>query len=136
MDSKMKEQIAQMRADGESYTRIAEILHLSINTIKSFCRRKNLTIVENVYEIQIVDTNCKYCGKPLMHKAGKKRKLFCSDQCRMAWWKGNRNTVKQAAWYKAKCDFCRKTFRTYGNKYRKFCSHSCYIQSRFGRPSS
>jgi endogenous inhibitor of DNA gyrase (YacG/DUF329 family) len=136
MDSRMQAQIAQLRADGESYARIAEILDLSINTIKSFCRRKNLGIAVIDVEIQYVDTKCKHCGIPLIQNAGKKRKQFCSDQCRMAWWKGNRNTLKQTAWYKKKCDFCRKTFNSYGNKHRKYCSHSCYIQARFGRTST
>lgn len=133
MDSRIQEQITKLRADGESYTRIAEILHLSINTIKSFCRRNNLSIASSDVKAEQVSTDCKLCGKPLIRNPGKRVKLFCSDQCRMAWWKGNRNKVRQTAWYEFRCDHCGKSSRSYGNRHRKYCSHSCYIQSRFGR---
>jgi endogenous inhibitor of DNA gyrase (YacG/DUF329 family) len=136
MNNKSKEQIAQLRADGESYTRIAEILDLSINTIKSVCRRNNLSIASNEAVIKRADSNCKQCEKPLIHSIGKKRKSFCSDQCRMAWWKVNRGLVKHIACPETRCDLCHKSFHSYGNKLRKYCSHSCYIQARFGRASS
>ena len=37
-----KERIALLRAEGKSYTKIADTLGLSINTVKSYCRRNNL----------------------------------------------------------------------------------------------
>ena len=34
-----KENILQMRADGQGYAKIAEALVLPVNTVKSYCRR-------------------------------------------------------------------------------------------------
>ena len=30
------------------------------------------------------------------------------------------------------CAGCRATFESYGNKHRKYCTHACYIRTRFG----
>ena len=30
------------------------------------------------------------------------------------------------------CPVCKKTFTVYGNANRKYCSHECYIEDRFG----
>jgi len=38
-----KQRIAVMRSAGESYKEIAEALSLSVNTVKTFCRRNRLT---------------------------------------------------------------------------------------------
>ena len=43
MTSREKQQIAAMRSTGNSYKGIAEKLGLSVNTVKTFCRRNNLT---------------------------------------------------------------------------------------------
>jgi DNA-binding CsgD family transcriptional regulator len=37
MNNLQKEQIVILRANGESYSKIADVLGISINTIKSFC---------------------------------------------------------------------------------------------------
>lgn len=133
------ERIKSMRMSGLSYSKIAEILNLSVNTVKSFCRRENISIVESVHSDVAIDNDrnvCSNCYEILEQNPKRKQKRFCSDQCRMAWWKANRNTVKQSAWYETKCGFCRRSFHSYGNRLRKYCSHSCYIQARFGRVKS
>ena len=38
-----KQKARQMRLDGNGYRRIATELELSLNTVKSFCRRNRLT---------------------------------------------------------------------------------------------
>lgn len=136
MDSLLKERISHLRNAGQSYAQIAKTLDVSINSVKSYCRRNKLGNDDFDLEKPKECSQCLFCGKSLMHISGKKKKSFCSDVCRMAWWKDNRNTIKQAAWYETKCGFCRKTFHSYGNRHRKYCSHSCYIQARFGRTSS
>ena len=40
--------------------------------------------------------------------------------------------VDRRAIYECVCECCGKTFSSYGNKNRKYCSHSCYIKGRFG----
>lgn len=42
MTHEEKKQIGKMRAAGMSYTRIAESLDISINSVKSYCRRNGL----------------------------------------------------------------------------------------------
>lgn len=43
MTDQEKQRIAVMRSAGESYREIAEALSLSVNTVKTFCRRNQLT---------------------------------------------------------------------------------------------
>lgn len=127
--------IKNMRMSGFSYSKIAEVLNLSVNTVKSICRRENIGIEESTssdLEIKKDHDQCPQCHHPIDQNPKRKHKRFCSDVCRMAWWKANRSTVKQSAWYETKCGFCRKTFHSYGNRHRKYCSHSCYIHARFG----
>lgn len=135
MDRLVKERIMHLRSAGESYARIAEMLDISINSVKSFCRRKCLRSVPTELDVQKEITCCKQCGETLIHTPGKKRKRFCSDRCRMAWWKDNRGKAKQTAWHETICGFCNKSFHCYGNSHRKYCSHTCYIQARFGGPA-
>ena len=41
MTDQQKEQIAILRSQGYGYKRIAQIMELSDNTVKSFCKRNN-----------------------------------------------------------------------------------------------
>ena len=43
MTNEQKLQIARLRRDGYGYVKIAQILGISNNTVKSFCRRNHLT---------------------------------------------------------------------------------------------
>ena len=113
-----KQRIDEMRKHGESYTKIAASLGLSENTIKSYCRRNLLKI----------DT-CPQCGKPLVHIPHKRNKKFCSDKCRMAWWKAHPEALNRKAIYNFACLQCGTVFQAYGNAKRKFCSRSCYGQA-------
>lgn len=92
MTEQQKIKVRQMRLDGIGYRHIAYELNISLNTIKSFCRRHALT-----GSGQVVSLNnnisvqkgliCKCCGKKLNHISGKKRKIYCSDNCRKKYWK-------------------------------------------------
>lgn len=42
MNNIEREQIISLRAAGQSYARIADALNLSVNSVKSFCRRNAL----------------------------------------------------------------------------------------------
>ena len=48
--------------------------------------------------------------------------------------RGNSNLdkVNRKANYEFICPHCKKPFSAYGNKNRKYCSHACYIEDRFG----
>ena len=127
MVTEEKIKIRKMRCKGESYARIAEILRISANTIKSFCRRNNLqnTKFED-YEMKNICKNCK-----ASIDSGRKNKKFCSDGCRLNWWNKNSDKLRKVAIYSLKCANCGIAFESYGNKNRKFCSRSCYFNYRF-----
>lgn len=125
MNISQKQRIAYLRDKGESYRKIASTLDISENTIKSYCRRNNLGGVLAVDETKIED-KCKQCGKLLQHISGSKQKRFCSDSCRMAWWKAHPEVVNRKAVYYFVCLFCGTKFTSYGNAHRKYCSRACF----------
>ena len=129
MTDEQKQQIIAMRRDGAGYGSIANQLGLSINTVKSFCRRHSLAAPST-------DSLCEQCGRPIAQNPGRKRKRFCCDACRNKWWNSHLDLVKRKAVYTFTCLACGKKFTVYGNSHRKFCSHACYIQHRFGSCAS
>ena len=120
MNKIQKEHIELLRAEGQSYTRIAYILGVSVNTVKSFCRRNDPGNVENALKEQ-----CRGCGSSLIQTKGAKQKHFCSDLCRMKWWNAHPEAVNRKAIYKLTCMQCGVEFESYGNKGRKYCSRTC-----------
>ena len=124
MKGEQKRQIIALRRDGAGYGSIACQLGLSINTVKSFCRRKGLAAPPT-------ESVCEQCGSFIEQATGRKRKRFCSDACRNKWWNCQLELVKRKAVYTFTCPTCGKEFTVYGNNHRKFCSHACYIAYRF-----
>lgn len=121
MQNDQKSMISNMRKQGHSYKEIADQLSLSVNTIKSYCRRNN---PENTVV-------CKQCGLPItIHKKSRPRQ-FCSDKCRMAWWRSHHGSQIKTE-YRMTCANCGQLFVSIGNKSRKYCSRQCYIAARFG----
>ena len=119
-------QIMQRRRAGQSYASIAKELNISINSVKSFCRRNanNQEKIEN--------DKPENCGKRLKQLPHRKRKRFCCDKCRNKWWNSHLDLVNRKAVYHMKCQNCGRDFDVYGNSHRKYCSHRCYIEHRFG----
>lgn len=130
MTDNQKQQIKILRESGESYAQISKMTGLPVNSIKTYCRRNNLTNANT--EKDNKPSKCRYCGKPIEQILGRKEKKFCSDKCRMLWWNSHADQVNRKANYSCTCGFCGKQFISYGNKHRKYCSHSCYINDRFG----
>ena len=124
MTAAQKENVARLREQGESYRQIAKIMNLSENTIKSYFRRKQPKASADV---------CLKCRTPLEHIQGKKPKKFCSDKCRMAWWRSNSDALNRKAMYSFVCAHCGVDFQAYGNAKRKFCSTKCFGQALAGR---
>ena len=133
---KEKGAVHQMRKEGLSYSVIAASLGISVNTIKSFCRRSGicpntaLPIHKPVTDT-LQGNFCKSCGKKLRQKPLGKPRIFCSVECRRGWWKINNVSPNRKAYYCLICSCCGKEFESYGNGSRKYCSHACYIQDRF-----
>lgn len=84
MTDNQKKLIHIYREKGMSYKEIADALALSINTIKTFCKRNGLggvrTVTNAVDEVMVKACEC--CGKPVGQNPGRKQKKFCSDSCR------------------------------------------------------
>lgn len=135
MNDLQRKAIGKLRNKGVGYKAIAQKLGLSVNTVKSHCRRNGLTGKRSGTDtIEVLF--CKKCGKKLTQTEGAKQKSFCSDECRLSWWKEHPEKVKRKAYYELTCAYCQKAFHSYGNKNRKYCSHECYIADRFGGGSS
>lgn len=135
MTEEQKIKIHNLRANGYGYTKIAQELCLSENTIKSYCRRKGLNGVAVVKAAPPVDGEkhtCVNCGVEVKQNPGRKLKKFCSDRCRNQWWNSHLEQVNRKAHYEYVCACCKKPFIAYGNSSRKYCSHECYIEDRFG----
>ncbi len=125
MTNEERQRIMSLRRDGVGYGEIAGKLHISVNTVKSFCRRHGLTADARA-------SVCEQCGRPVSQNPGRKRKRFCSDACRNKWWNAHLDLVKRKANYVLSCPNCGKEFSVYGNRKRKYCCHACYISYRFG----
>ncbi len=79
MDQIIKNKIIKMKENGDGYKKIATTLNLSIGSVRNALKERE------------DDSQCKHCGKKLVFTPGKKRKIFCSDTCRYAYW----NEVKK-----------------------------------------
>ena len=134
-----KAQIIKLRAAGAGYVKIAQVLGISVNTVKSFCRRKNIK-AKTASGITVTysgeTTSCENCGKIIHQFAKRKPRRFCTDQCRREWWNSHLDQVKRKAYYTLQCRHCGKEFQIYGDKNRKYCSHECYIADRFNGSGS
>ena len=121
-----KNRIIELRAAGRGYHSISDQLAISINTVRSFCRRNNLKAGVKQQK------KCENCGKPITENFKYKPRRFCCDTCRNKWWNSHLDLVEHKAVYKFTCPTCGKLFQVYGNKKRKYCCHECYIKDRFG----
>ncbi len=134
MNTQQKTQIASLRQKGYSYTKIADALGLSKNTVKSYCRRNGLSsamIDACQHTPELTITFCKECGKEIQQTPHRKEKKFCSDTCRHKWWNERPEKITRKAVYSYTCAHCGKPFTAYGNSHRKYCCHACYIAERF-----
>ena len=85
-----------MRAAGNGYGSIAQSLGISLNTVKSFCRRKAIT--EKTAVLLTGETTCcENCGREIQQVAKRKKKRFCCDKCRNQWCNSHLDQVKRKA---------------------------------------
>ncbi len=132
MTDNQKTQIMKLRAAGYGYGKIAQELDISLNTVKSFCRRNRLKKVTDVPVILSGETTyCENCGREILQVFKSKKRRFCSDKCRNLWWNKNLDKVKRKAYYTIVCKHCGKEFQVYGDRRRKYCSYECYSKDRF-----
>lgn len=122
--------IHALQLQGLAYRRIAAELGLSVNTVKSYCQRHPVGTVLEKRAKSSPDNVCKHCGSELSMTPGKRRRLFCSDDCRMAWWKKNRRQMQRKTYHTKLCQCCGREFSVYGKPSQKFCSRHCFADHR------
>lgn len=120
MTKEDKLKILDLSKAGFGYIKISNMLELPVNTVKTFLRRSK----------QESSGICLQCGRKTKWIKGKKKKKFCSDECRMAWWNAHRESGNKKAFYKTTCLFCGKEFTAYSTSKRKYCSRGCFAVAR------
>ncbi len=75
MTDTQRMQIKELRLAGYGYKKIAQALGLSVDTVKSYCRKNNLAgvMAGNPTSSANEKTYCKKCGKELLQKTKSKR---------------------------------------------------------------
>lgn len=131
MTNEQRERAKTLRREGWGYKKIAALLSVSENTIKSFCRTKGLGGKLAASDHFADDKHCRECGNPLKQIAGVKRRKFCTPECRVKWWSQHPESIRHKAVNSFNCPACKKQFSVYGNSAQKYCSHDCYIEARF-----
>jgi endogenous inhibitor of DNA gyrase (YacG/DUF329 family) len=111
--------IIEFQNSGMGYKRISSLMGLPVNAVKSHCRRHPVS----KYGI------CQQCGAPIKQTPHKRAKKFCSDACRMEWWKAHPEQVQRKV-YHLTCVWCGKPFDSVGSGERKYCSRVCYADAR------
>ncbi len=140
MTNEQREKIKELRLQGMGYKAIANVVNLTRDSVRNFCKCNGLNGNSNLAARNIEEkiqnkVLCACCMKPLKQEARGRNKRFCNDKCRRKWWKEHQEArkLKTTAVYYFICVGCGNSFSTYGNKNRKYCSHDCYIKNRFWR---
>lgn len=118
-------EIQRLRQEGYGYVRIAQMLGLSENSVKSFCRRHPLPADDSHKQAEGVCPQCKA-------KVDSRRR-FCSDACRAAWWNAHREHPNGKGQIRFICQYCKKPFAGYPAQNPKYCCHACYIAARYDK---
>ena len=127
-----KLEINELRNQGLGYKAIAKKLSISENTVKSYCRRHKVGIKLPISNFSSEKLHfCKCCGAAIEQRKGVKPRKFCSDSCRKQYWTEHQGEINRKSAIEQVCPVCGKAFSDYANHSRKFCSHNCYIRSRF-----
>ncbi len=111
-----KEQIKALRGQGLGCSAIATALGLNRETVKTFLRRNPPAV-------------CPTCGKNITMTPHKRKRRFCSDQCRMDWWKAHPEKMSCRKLYPHTCERCGTPFET-PKASSHFCSRKCYAEAR------
>ncbi len=115
--------INSLRNMGQGYRVIASALNMPVNSVKSWCRRHPLS--------EFTESICLQCGKPLICTPHRKKKKYCSDKCRYAWWSAHPEERKPKTLYDHVCAGCGSAFSS-ARRNTRYCSSTCYAAHRKG----
>lgn len=125
MTENEKHRIVELKVQGLGYRAIAKELGIAVSTVSSYLRR-----IKDVEAIS--KQKCKCCGLELKQTKGHRQRVFCSDKCRIKWWKNNKEQLNKKKMIKNLCPICHKEFFYYPGKIQKFCSWNCYLINKRG----
>lgn len=121
MTQKQIRDITELQNEGKGYRTISDKLGLPLNAVKSWCYR---------HPVQGKRTGlCLQCGAELEQTPGKKKKKFCSDGCRNAWWTAHPERRVPKKTYEHICLHCGRTFSSVRADSR-YCGTACYADAR------
>ena len=110
--------ILNLSREGVPAREIAEILDLGLGTVGRVIAKK-----------EIIDhyTSCPSCGSPIPYykKGAGRKRIYCSETCR--------HSKKLQKVDDRICLNCGRHFITWKYKHIKYCSHSCYVEHRYGK---
>lgn len=133
-----RSEIDRLRNSGMGYKAIAKELNISVNSIKTYCKRMNIKgeryLVEKtqVSETQIMEKDpevdesdarcCLYCGSVIVQPKHGRKKKFCSNKCRAAYWRNHPEETNGAFLKKHICRCCGKVFYNYRDDSTDSCT--------------
>lgn len=130
-----EEKIHKLKLQGLGCKAIAREMDMTVNAIKSYCKRHRISGSAEVVKVDIEEKSslCLYCKNPILPNKRGRTKKFCSDACRYTWWNENQDkrSKSSTAIYHYSCQHCGRSFISYGDKQRKYCSLNCYFKARF-----
>lgn len=85
MTLEKRERVKEMRLAGLGYKKIAQEIGVSRSTVKTYCFRHGLA-GKGEELAKAAGNLCRNCGTPVVQTPKRKKKLYCSDQCRYAYW--------------------------------------------------
>lgn len=121
MTNAQKAIIADLQKRGFGYKKISTLTGIALSAVKSHCQRHPITPEES---------KCPVCGKELVQLPHKKKKTFCSDKCRLTWWKQHSEVINRKTFTTHICKHCNCSFTSYGNSARTYCSRDCFNAAR------
>lgn len=133
MTDQQGEEIIRLRGLDYGYKTIAGKLGIPVETVKSHCKRHNITkgVPPSDNSTLPMEHCCLQCGKPIIQDPKRKEKKYCSDACRNKWWNSHPELVKKKTGRIVICAKCGREFYVNMQSNRKYCSHACYINDRF-----
>jgi len=126
-----QEKIRLLRQRGKTYQEIGDATGISMSTVKSFCRRKGITILPQAEPALPNLGFCLNCDKAVIQKEKQKPKKFCCPKCREMWWNKNRTLISRALQV-VDCAYCGRAFEKYEKSSQRYCCRRCYVFDRFG----
>ena len=127
MTNEQKQAIVSMRDSGVPITSIAQQLGLSVNTIKSYCKRHGIHSGNQSSKNILF---CLQCHKEIPQAEHRKEKKFCSNKCRQLWWAENTALIPRDSQIERICPVCKTSFLSCQSKHRIYCSRTCYGKSK------